>query len=184
MAIEKYTTRSIVVETYDSGEHDKMLMLFTREFGMVRAKATSVRKLESKMRGHLLPRKSCLVTLVKGREVWRIVGVEGSEVLPALGGDVAAILQRFVRGEGAHRALYDRISALLLLGGECEASKVRLLLYFIVLVDLGYADVRVIGVSTIEEYIAFSVSDMYTHLVLSYDAVRFHVVNVLKETHL
>lgn len=184
MAIEKYTTRSIVVESYDSGEHDKMLILFTREFGMVSAKATSIRKLESKMRGHLLPRKSCLVTLVKGREVWRVVGVEAGETLSLLGGDVATILRRFVRGEGSHRALYDRVSALLALGDGYEPAKVRLLLYFIVLVDLGYADVRVIGVASIEEYIAFSIFDMYTHLVLSYDAVRSHVVNVLKETHL
>jgi recombinational DNA repair protein (RecF pathway) len=184
MAIEKYTTPCIVLDSYDSGEHDKMLVLFTRDFGVVSAKATSIRKLESKMRGHLLPRKTCLVTLVKGKEVWRVVGVDSSEVLPQLGTDATILLRRFIRGESQYKSHYDRVLRIVEFSKTSDYGKCKLLLYFVVLVDLGYADVTYIGVSSIEEYVALSVDQLYMHVLLSYDAVRSHVTQVLKEVQL
>ena len=76
MAIEKYVTKCIVIESYDRGEHDRVYKLFTREYGMVLAHAKSIRKLESKLRAHVRPRSVALVTLVQGKEVWRLVGAE------------------------------------------------------------------------------------------------------------
>ena len=76
MAIEKYVTRAIILESYDQGEHDKAYKVFTREYGLLICQAKSIRKLESKLRAHMLPRSISLITLVQGREVWRLVGAE------------------------------------------------------------------------------------------------------------
>ena len=50
-----------------------------------------------------------------------------------------------------------------------------------ILVDLGYADAKVIGAKDTKEYVTWSVDDLYTHLLLSYGAVRAHVGSVLQE---
>ena len=184
MAIEKYVTKCIVIESYDRGEHDRVYKLFTREYGMVLAHAKSIRKLESKLRAHVRPRSVALVTLVQGKEVWRLVGAEEEKESSHAIHDVAHLVGRFIKGEGAHKALYDRLEQFLVGSPSYDAQKVRLLLYYVVLVELGYADAKVIGVKDLQEYISFSLSDLYTHLLLSYDIVRAHTQAVLKEVQL
>jgi recombinational DNA repair protein (RecF pathway) len=181
MAIEKYTTTCIVIESFEHGEHDKVYKLFTREFGMIFARATSVRKLESKLRAHLLPRTRSLVTLVQGREVWRLVGAQHEESIAVQSQDVVALLNRLIRGEGSHKALYDRLVQFLMNVQKYDERKARLLLHYIVLVDLGYADARVIGTKNLDEYISWSIDDLYTHLLLLEGGVKSHVQAVLKE---
>lgn len=184
MAIEKYVTRSIVLESYDQGEHDKAYKVFTREFGLLICQAKSIRKLESKLRAHMLPRTCSLITLVQGREVWRLVGAENEPLLSPYVHEVTALLKRFIRGEGAHVTLYDRMMAFLTSSSVYDEQSARLLLYYILLVELGYADAKTIGVSTVEEYHGLSVEDLYTRLLLSKKDVRTHVQEVLKEMQL
>ena len=184
MAIEKYVTSCLVIESFDQGEHDRAYRLFTREFGMLMVIAKSVRKLESKLRAHVLPRTVSLVTLVQGREIWRLVGAEAQGEVPEITHEVVALLRRFIRGEGAHKALYDRIAQFLDASQRFDPQKARLLIYYIILVDLGYADAKIIGARTLKEYIDWSIDDLYTHLLLSYQAVRLHVHAVLQETQL
>jgi recombinational DNA repair protein (RecF pathway) len=184
MAIEKYVTKCIVVEAFDNGEHDKAYKLFTREHGLVMAHARSVRKLESKLRAHIMPRTVSLVTLVQGREVWRLVGAEELPKVSAYIHEVTQLLKRFIRGEGAHKALYDRMVSFLEVAPRYEEQKARLLLYYILLVELGYADAKVVGAKDIKEYVSWSVDDLYTHILLSQSAVRAHVQAVLKEMQL
>ncbi len=184
MAIEKYTTKCIVLEAYDQGEHDKAYKVFTREFGLLICQAKSVRKLESKLRAHMLPRSVALITLVQGREVWRLVGAEKETIESPYIHETTTLLKRFMRGEGAHKALYDRIISFLESKETYDDQTVRLLLYYILLVDLGYADAKVIGAKDIKEYVSFSVSDLYTHLLLTKKQVRTHIQEVLKEMQL
>lgn len=184
MAIEKYPTKCFVIESFDSGENDRVYKLFTREFGLVMARATSVRKLESKLRAHVLPRTLSLVTLVQGKDTWRLVGAEQQNNNAALIYDVIQLLKRFIKGEGSHKALYDRLVEFLETSHLYDEQKSRLLLYYIILVELGYADAKAIGTKTIEEYISFSIDDLYTHLLLSHNTVRLHVHAVLKEMQL
>ena len=184
MAIEKYTTSAIIIESFDQGEHDRVYKIFTREFGLITAHAKSVRKLESKLRAHILPRSVSLVTLVQGREIWRLVGAEEKEYMGDMVFDVSQLIRRFIRGEGAHKALYDRLIEFLKMEKTFDKQTSRLLIYFILLVELGYADAKAIGAKDIKEYIKWSVQDLYTYLLLSYDTVRSHVHAVLKETQL
>jgi recombinational DNA repair protein (RecF pathway) len=184
MAIEKYVTKAIILESFDQGEHDKAYKIFTREFGLLICHAKSVRKLESKLRAHLLPRSLSLVTIVQGREVWRLVGAEKEHNTSPYIHEVTALLRRFIRGEGAHRHLYDRLMAFLNEGGVYDEQSSRLLLYYIVLVELGYADAKVLGVKSNEEYASYSTQDLYTHLLLRKGVVRQHIQEVLREIHL
>ncbi len=184
MAIEKYVTRAIILESYDQGEHDKAYKVFTREFGLLICQAKSIRKLESKLRAHVLPRSISLITLVQGREVWRLVGAENEMQNSPYIHEVTTLLKRFVRGEGIHRALYDRMVSFLESSPLYDEQSARLLLYYILLVELGYADAKVIGVHSLKEYISFSSNDLYTHLLLNKTQVRKHVQEVLKEIQL
>lgn len=184
MAIEKYVTRAIILESYDQGEHDKAYKVFTREYGLLICQAKSIRKLESKLRAHMLPRSISLITLVQGREVWRLVGAENEVATSPYMYEVVTLLKRFVRGEGIHKTLYDRLITFLNASPAYEEQSARLLLYYILLVDLGYADAKVIGVTSLKEYISFSIDDLYTYLLLNKAQVRGHVQAVLKEIQL
>ena len=184
MAIEKYTTECFVLEGYERAEHDRVFALFTREFGLVLAHAKSIRKLESKLRAHVLPGNMATVTLVKGKEVWRLVGAQEKNNPKKFMPDIIFYLRRFVKGEGANKALYDRIVSLTERLETYDESKVRTLLLYVILVSLGYADAKVVGAKDIKEYTRFSVDDLYTHLLLSYVPVRNHVVSVMKEMQL
>lgn len=184
MAIEKYVTRSIILESYDQGEHDRAYKIFTREFGLLICQAKSIRKLESKLRPHVLPRTLSLVTLVKGREVWRLVGAENEALDSKYIHEVTILLKRFIRGEGTHKALYDRLILFMNSSSSYDERSSRLLLYYILLVELGYADAKMIGAKNIEEYVSFSIDDLYTHLLLSEKNVRHHIREVLEEIQL
>lgn len=183
MAIEKYTTESIVIEYFDQGEHDRVYKLFTKEFGLVMAHAKSVRKLESKLRAHVMPRSVSLVTLVQGRDVWRLVGAQEEKGGIGLE-DAVLLIKRFIKGEGAHKALYNRLMEYVQHASSFDEKKARLLLYYFMLVDLGYADAKAIGAKDLKEYVGWNIQDLYTHLLLSHDIVRLHVHEVLKEMQL
>jgi len=61
------TYEAIVLKAYDVGEADRFLILFTRERGRLAARARGVRKLKSRMGGHLLPLQHITVTMTEGR---------------------------------------------------------------------------------------------------------------------
>jgi recombinational DNA repair protein (RecF pathway) len=184
MAIDKYTTEGIILESYDQGEHDRAFKVFTKDFGMIVCHARSVRKLESKLRAHLLPRTVSLLTLVKGREVWRLTGAERKNLVTPFIHEVGELLKRFVRGEGSHKSLYKKLIGLSSLTDEYDQDKVRLLIYYVLLVELGYADGCIIGAEDIKEYAKYSVEDLYTHMLLRYKEVRAHTILVLKDVQL
>ena len=151
MAIEKYTTVSIVIDSFAQGEHDRVYKLFTREFGLLLVHAKSVRKLESKLRAHVLPRGVSLVTLVQGKDIWRLVGAEEKSYNNYFIHEVTQIIKRFIRGEGEHKNLYDKLIIFLEKAKDYDEKKARLLLYYLILVDLGYADAKAIGAKNIKE---------------------------------
>lgn len=184
MAIEKYVTKGIILESYDQGEHDRVFKVFTREFGLLMCHAKSIRKLESKLRAHTLPRGESLLTLVKGRDVWRLVGAERTVTEGMHMHDITLALIRFIRGEGRHKALYDKIIAFSRYKAGHDEQTTKLVLYYMLLVDLGYADATVCGASTVKEYTQFSCEDLYTHVLLTRRAVRTHIHQALTEIQL
>lgn len=57
----------------NTGEADRTFHLFTKDFGAVRAKATGIRKNESRLRYVVQDFKYVDISLVKGKVAWRLV---------------------------------------------------------------------------------------------------------------
>lgn len=71
---QKYHTEALVLGSFESGESDKTLLLYTRDFGLVRARASSIRSEASKMRYALQHYTHAYVSLIKGKRGWRVAG--------------------------------------------------------------------------------------------------------------
>ena len=65
-------TKAIVLKSYDSGEKDAAISLFTKEFGQLYAKVSGVRDLKSKHRYAIQDHSFINVSLIKGKAGWRI----------------------------------------------------------------------------------------------------------------
>ncbi len=74
MAYETYTTEALVCGRYPRAEHDNTLLLYTKDAGMVYARAGGTRAVESKLRYALQDFSYSRVTLVRGRYDWRVTG--------------------------------------------------------------------------------------------------------------
>ncbi len=48
-----YKTQGIIIKTINSGEYDKLITVYTRDFGKLILKGKALRKNQSKLRGHL-----------------------------------------------------------------------------------------------------------------------------------
>jgi len=112
-----YTTESIIIKSLPSGEANKTYFLFTRDLGFIKATAQAVRKDRSKLKGHLQDLALINISIVKGREVWRIVSVE-SIYQPAfirdfkkleIAKNIFSLLLRLIHGEEKNEALFDCI---------------------------------------------------------------------------
>lgn len=115
-----YSTECIVLDGIDSGEANRYISLFTKEMGLVRAVAKSVREERSKLRYSLQNFSFTNATLVRGREVWRITG---AEEIYSLHHDlkhdndklfiitqILNLLERLVHGEEKNDYLFNTIS--------------------------------------------------------------------------
>lgn len=60
----EYCTEALVLDKEPIGDQDMRVILFTRDLGRVSAKATSARKITSKLNGHLEPLNLVRVRLV------------------------------------------------------------------------------------------------------------------------
>jgi DNA repair protein RecO (recombination protein O) len=67
---------AVVVRHSDWGEADRLLTLYTREQGMVRALAKGARKITSRKAGHLQPFTHITVQLAKGRDLLIVTQAE------------------------------------------------------------------------------------------------------------
>ncbi len=71
-----FRATAVVVRHNDWGEADRLLTLYTREQGMVRALAKGVRKITSRKAGHLQPFTHITVQLAKGRDLLIVTQAE------------------------------------------------------------------------------------------------------------
>lgn len=71
MAYQIYTTKALILKRipYDA---NVSYLLYTKDFGLMSALATGVRKSESKLRYALQEYSLCEVSLVKGKSTWRL----------------------------------------------------------------------------------------------------------------
>lgn len=119
-----YQTKAYVLGAAATGEANMMCRLFTRDLGFVAAFAQGVRLAKSKMAGHLTPGTFVQVSLVRGKELWRLVGaieiaapkdemtLEERVQRRAFWARISKFLNRFVQGEDPHVDVFDDVEAI------------------------------------------------------------------------
>ena len=116
MSYQTYTTEALVCGSFLHNTADKVFLLFTREAGMLYATAKSVREERSKQRFALQDFSLINVSLIKGKQGWRVGSVEAevnyftkSEERLARGSVVLLFktLRRFIHGEEPLPKLFD-----------------------------------------------------------------------------
>lgn len=112
-------TEVVVLRHSDWGEADRLLVLYSREGGKLRAVAKGVRKMKSRKAGHLEPFTRVKLLLARGRDFWIVTQAEMVDaympvredlVRTAYAAYVIELLDRFTFEEGENRALYHLLT--------------------------------------------------------------------------
>lgn len=106
---------AVVVRHSNWGEADRLLVLFARERGKMRAVARGVRKMHSRKAGHLEPFTRVSLQLAQGRDLWIVTQAETVEpylqiredlVRTAYASYAMELVERFTYEDGASQPLY------------------------------------------------------------------------------
>ena len=107
-----YRVEAVVLRHMDYGEADRLLGLYTREGGKVRAIAKGVRKIRSRKAGHLEPFTRVALQLAQARELPIVTQAETIDAYLAMRDDlvktgyaayVVEMVDRFLFEEGENR---------------------------------------------------------------------------------
>lgn len=110
-----YKTEAIVLRQRRLGEADRIVTLYTPAHGKLDAKARGVRRITSRMGGHLQPLTRCMVQLAQGHTLEVVAGCQTLESFPALREDLdrlscalyaAELVDRFAPERAEGLALY------------------------------------------------------------------------------
>jgi recombinational DNA repair protein (RecF pathway) len=152
MSYSVYTTHGFILGSSQSGEASKIYTLYTEEFGLIHAKAQSVRLLSSKLRFNLEEYSYGLFSLVKGREIWRLTGVENKTsniIYPHINARILNLVRRLVQGEEKNEKLFksllfmNEIEKLKSFDSESLIAFESLVLVY-ALSSLGYLDAKML----------------------------------------
>jgi DNA repair protein RecO (recombination protein O) len=128
-----HRTEAIILKRTNFGEADRLLTLYTREFGKIKAIAKGARKPQSRKTGHVELFMRTRFLLAEGRDLYIITQAEMIEAYPALREDLVRttyasymveLLDRFTVEEDANRDIYRLLAEAL--GWLGEAADLRL----------------------------------------------------------
>jgi DNA repair protein RecO len=112
----QYTTAAVVLGTRNVGEANTVCTLFTQEFGLIYGNARSARKSGAKLVANVQTLTYGVVTLVRGKREWKIVGsVEETNLFYVLRTQrdilevvfrLMKLVKRLVRGEERNESLF------------------------------------------------------------------------------
>ncbi len=112
-----YHTPAFVLNSTSFGEANRSFRIFTKDLGLIQASAQGVRFLKSKLRYSLQDFSYSEITVVRGKEFWRVTGAVKRESLfeilredaPmfAVFGRVFALLERLLSGEEKNELLFE-----------------------------------------------------------------------------
>jgi recombinational DNA repair protein (RecF pathway) len=113
---QKYQTDALVLRNYERGEADRVFALFTKEFGFVWARASAVRRENSRMRYSLQSGALARISLVRGHKGWRAAGASALSQLDMTErsgaqafGRIALLLERLAGAEESNPYLFDTL---------------------------------------------------------------------------
>lgn len=112
-----YHTSGFILGSSAVGEGSRAFRIFTRDLGLVRANAQGVRYQKSKLRYSLHDFSFCELSLVRGKERWRLTGaskqvdlfgeLRGSAEMLAVFARVFSLLDRLLSGEEKNELLWS-----------------------------------------------------------------------------
>ena len=123
-------TNGIILHSFNIGESHRVIEVLTEKLGFIRANVRSVRNERSKLRYGLENLSETTLSLVRGREVWRVTGaLPRQNFYHSLKDDfekltlllrIITLVRRLVQGEEKNKYLYLVIRELCiaLSGGE------------------------------------------------------------------
>jgi len=174
-----YTTPAFIIHSSQYGEAGKFLMMFTRDFGMIGATAQGIRLIQSKLRYHTQDSCYSNISIVRGKEVWRLTGAEGLEYQKnnILYLKILKLLKRLLQGEEKNEKLFNIVERLYLTPiEEKDYETVESLTVLRILNTLGY-------VGYIDELGQFLDSDhINTELLANFSSYKPKVVRIINES--
>ncbi len=188
----KYQTDALVLGTVPQGEADMRVTLFTREFGLIRARASAARKESSRMRYGLQSYTQARVSLVRGTSGWRAAGARAEASLRtscreahASFARVARLTIRLVPGEEKNEKLFLLLCSAHAAFNQAtpeQCALMELVCVAQVLHTLGYLSNEALGTVHAADTL-FSI-DSLTHVSTAQDELLTLVNRALTETHL
>lgn len=188
---QKYHTDALILGSYESGEADRTVTLFTRDFGLVRARATSVRSEKSKMRYAVQHYTLANASLVRGKKGWRLAGATARS-LP-MGGPrslgafarIAELTVRLVAGEEKNEYLFDVLAEahrVLMQQDESAVPTIEIVCVARVLYALGYISAEALK-TTLFSHTEFGDEHLQEAEVLR-ETILKSINSAIAETHL
>ena len=148
MANGLYQAEGIILNSLDQGEADKVLTVFTKEFGMMRLFARGTRRVTSKLNKFLNLFSYGRFGFVSGKDSWHLVDAEDLMHLEGIFkpefGRISNFIERFCPGEGQEPGMWKAFWDFIKSGDE-------VLFYAEALCALGYLDEEEIQKSSRED---------------------------------
>ena len=104
-----YKTETIILRQRRLGEADRLLTVYTPTYGKLEVKAKGVRKITSRMAGHLQPLTRCMVQLAQGRISEVVTGCQTIESFQVLREDLHRLSRALYAVELVDRLAPERM---------------------------------------------------------------------------
>jgi len=190
-----YHTHGFILSSRNTGEANKMLTVYTRELGLVRAAVQGVRLHKSKLRFALQDFSYAKIDLVRGRDIWRVTSATNITSFPSarsskpsilLIARISSLIERLCDGEEANGKIFDDFVQALYLMDDSDISSdsreaLELHLVLRIMNILGY-----IGESAIlDQYLGSSFDESKIESLLKErQSIIAHINKALNESHL
>jgi DNA repair protein RecO (recombination protein O) len=190
-----YHTHGFILSSRNTGEANKILIIYTREMGLVRAAAQGIRFYKSKLRFSLQDFSYANIDLVRGRDIWRVTSALNISSFPyarssrqslLLISRVSLLIERLCDGEEPNEDIFDDfIQALYLLDdiniSSTSREALELHLVLRIMNTLGY-----IGESnTLKNYLSSSFDETkIKSLLKERSSIIAHINRALNESQL
>lgn len=190
-----YHTHGFVLSSRNVGEANKLIFIYTREMGLVRATVQGIRLAKSKLRYALQDFSYAKIDLVQGRDIWRVTSATTVDSFPYVRSDrqslvliarVVKLLERLCDGEESNTRIFDDlINSLRMLDDEGispvfrEALELHLVLR--IMHSLGYIEESAIFNNYLDA--DFSISKIDS-LIKEKRSIVTHINKALNESQL
>lgn len=127
-----YHTNGFVLSSRNKGEANKMLTVYTREMGLVRAMVQGIRLHKSKLRFSLQDFSYANIDFVRGKDIWRITSAKNISTFPYARSSreslliiarISKLLERLCDGEESNEKIFDDFIQVLQLLDDINISK-------------------------------------------------------------